>query len=82
LPYDPHSFAQGWIDGNGGEGIFPAMVNFTGTSSREELLDMVKEVLQEDDPRTAKAKWSDIHKYCMLICSCIFRWKFVFIIVE
>ena len=63
LPYDPHSFVQGWIDGNGGEGIFPAMVNFDAPSSREELLDMVKEVLQQDDPRTALAKWTDIHKY-------------------
>ena len=63
LPYDPHSFAQGWIDGNGGEGIFPAMVNFDEPSSRDELLDMVKEVLQQDDPRVAKEKWADIHKY-------------------
>jgi ABC-type transport system substrate-binding protein len=63
LPYDPHSFAQGWIDGNGGEGIFPAMVNFDEPSSREELLDMVKDVLQQDDPRTAQSKWADIHKY-------------------
>ena len=63
LPYDPHSFAQGWIDGNGGEGIYPAMVNFDAPSSREELLDKVKVVLQQDDPRTAKAQWTDIHKY-------------------
>ena len=63
LPYDPHSFAQGWIDGNGGEGIFPAMVNFDAPSSREELMDKVKEVLQQDDPRTAKQQWADIHKY-------------------
>mmetsp|Transcript_14374 Transcript_14374/g.42150 ORF Transcript_14374/g.42150 Transcript_14374/m.42150 type:complete len:641 (-) Transcript_14374:74-1996(-) len=63
LPYDPHSFAQGWIDGNGGEGIYPAMVGFDGESSREELLDMVKEALQQDDPRFAKAKWAAIHRY-------------------
>lgn len=63
LPYDPHSFASGWIDGAGGEGIFPAMVGFDGESSREELLEMVKEVLQEDDPVSAKGKWADIHRY-------------------
>ena len=63
LPYDPHSFAQGWIGGNGGEGIYPAMANFDGDSSREELLEMVKEVLQQDDPRVASSKWADIHKY-------------------
>lgn len=63
LPYDPHSFASGWIDGNGGEGIFPAMVNFSEPSSREELLEMVEAVLQEDDPISAKAKWAEIHKY-------------------
>ena len=62
LPYDPHSFASGWIDGAGGEGIFPAMVNFDGDSSRAELLEMVKEVLQEDDPNAAREKWFDIHR--------------------
>lgn len=63
MPYDPHSFATGWIDGAGGEGIYPAMVNFAGDSSREELLEMVEAVLQEDNPRVAKQKWADIHKY-------------------
>lgn len=63
LPYDPHSFAQGWIDGNGGEGIFPAMVNFDAPSSRQELLDMVEDVLQTDNPIIARSKWYDIHKY-------------------
>lgn len=63
LPYDPHSFAQGWIDGAGGEGIFPAMISLEGPSSREELLNKVDDVLQQDDPRVAKTKWLDIHKY-------------------
>ena len=59
----PHSFAQGWIGGAGGEGIFPAMIGFEEPSSREELLGMVKEVLQQDDPREARDKWAAIHKY-------------------
>jgi ABC-type transport system substrate-binding protein len=63
LPYDPHSFAQGWIGGSGGEGIFPAMVNFDAPSSRDELLEKVEKVLQQDDPRVAKEQWADIHKY-------------------
>lgn len=62
-PYDPHSFAQGWIDGNGGEGVFPAMVNFEAPSSRSELLTMVKNVLQEDDPKLLKTKWLELHRY-------------------
>ena len=63
LPYDPHSFAQGWIDGAGGEGIFPAMVNFDAPSSRQELLDMVEDVLETENPNLARSKWYDIHKY-------------------
>ena len=59
-PYDPHSFVAGWIDGNGGEGIYPAMVNFEAPSSRSELLAMVKDVLQEDDQKALKTKWLDL----------------------
>ena len=63
LPYDPHSFAQGWIDGKGGEGIYPAMQQFEAPSSRDALLGMVKDVLRQDNPNDARSKWAAIHKY-------------------
>jgi len=63
LPYDPHSFAAGWIEGAGGEGIYPAMEKFEAPSTREELLDMVTEVLQLEDKQELETKWLDIHKY-------------------
>mmetsp|Transcript_16392 Transcript_16392/g.40016 ORF Transcript_16392/g.40016 Transcript_16392/m.40016 type:complete len:261 (+) Transcript_16392:404-1186(+) len=62
-PYDPMSYASGWIDGKGGEGVYPSMVNFDGPSTREELLGMVEDVLQQEDPRVLTEKWDDIHKY-------------------
>lgn len=62
-PYDPHSYASGWIDGKGGEGIFPSMVNFDEPSSREELLELVKDVLKEDSVSELEAKWLAIHRY-------------------
>ena len=62
-PYDPHSYAGGWIDGNGGQGVYESMVNFDGNDSREELLDMVEDVLKHEDPDVLKTKWLDIHKY-------------------
>ena len=48
-PYDPHTYASGWIDGLGGEGVFPAMVNFAPGSSRAELLDLIKNMLRQDE---------------------------------
>jgi len=62
-PYDPMSYASGWIDGKGGQGVYQSMVNFDGPSSREELLEMVEDVLQQEDPRVLTEKWDDIHKY-------------------
>jgi ABC-type transport system substrate-binding protein len=62
-PYDPHSFASGWIDGAGGEGVYEAMVNFEKPSSREDLLEMVKDVLQQEDPEILRTKWEAIHNY-------------------
>ena len=62
-PYDPSSYASGWIDGDGGAGVFPSMVNMEAPSTREELLDMVKDVLKEDRPSELETKWEAIHKY-------------------
>lgn len=62
-PYDPHSYASGWIDGKGGEGVFPSMENFAAPSSREELFGLIEDVLQEEDPGLLKSKWETIHMY-------------------
>jgi ABC-type transport system substrate-binding protein len=62
-PYDPHSYAGGWIDGKGGEGVFPAMANFDGSASREELFGLVEDALEEEDPAQLEIKWETIHKY-------------------
>ena len=62
-PYDPHSYASGWIDGNGGAGVYPSMVNLEAPSTREELLDLVKDVLKEEDTKALTTKWETIHKY-------------------
>ena len=62
-PYDPHAFASGWIDGLGGEGVYQAMVNFANGDSRETLLEMVEDVLQQDDPNILKNDWEAIHRY-------------------
>jgi ABC-type transport system substrate-binding protein len=39
------------------------MVNFDGSSSREELLQMVEDVLKEDDPNALQQDWAAIHRY-------------------
>ncbi|KAL3939759.1 MAG: hypothetical protein SGARI_001251 [Bacillariaceae sp.] len=62
-PYDPMSYASGWIDGKGGAGVYPSMINFSPGSSRDELLGMVETVLQQEDPRVLTAQWEAIHKY-------------------
>lgn len=49
-PYDPNSSAGGWIGGEGGEGVYPAMVNFEAPATRQELLDMVADVLTHEEP--------------------------------
>lgn len=88
-PYDPHTTAGGWIDGKGGEGVYPSskykdnitiahwgsrltcliylflkqVANFAYGKSREELFDLIKDVLQEDNVLEQKRKWEDIHNY-------------------
>lgn len=62
-PYDPNSYASGWIDGRGGAGVFPSMVNFEPPATRQELLDMVADVLTHEDPNVLRPKWEAIHKY-------------------
>ena len=62
-PYDPHSYASGWIDGKGGEGVYPSMANFTSGNSREQLFDLVREALQEEDPIALETKWEEIQNY-------------------
>ncbi|KAL9190656.1 hypothetical protein ACHAXT_000362 [Thalassiosira profunda] len=62
-PYDPHSTAGGWIDGKGGEGVFPSMANFSEGKSREYLFDLIRDVLKEEDPAEQRRKWENVHSY-------------------
>jgi ABC-type transport system substrate-binding protein len=58
-PYDPHSFASGWMTGD--EGHYHAMANLEPPASRDAIFDMIQDVLQESDHRERETKWKDIH---------------------
>lgn len=62
-PYDPHSYASGWIDGSGGEGHLQAFANFEEPASREELFSLIKGAMEEDDRKERRTKWEEIHNY-------------------
>ena len=62
-PYDPHSYASGWINGTGGEGHHQAFSNFEAPKSREELYGLISDALGEENRSARRAKWVDIHNY-------------------
>jgi len=62
-PYDPHSYALGWIDGSGGEGHMQAFSNFEEPASSKELFEMIHKVTEEEDRKARAAKWEEIHNY-------------------
>ena len=62
-PYDPHSYALGWIGGSGGEGHDQAFSSFDGGSTKEELYDLVQEAVEEEDRNIGRLKWEKVHKY-------------------
>ena len=62
-PYDPHSYASGWIGGSGGDGNFEAFANFNPPASREELFELINDVMKEEDRKERRAKWENIHNY-------------------
>ena len=62
-PYDPHSYSLGWIDGSGGEGHDQAFASFDGSSSKEELYDLINDAVEEEDRNTRRLKWLEVHKY-------------------
>ena len=62
-PYDPHSYATGWIDASGGEGHHQAFINFEAPASREELYEMINMVIAEENTKNRETMWFDIHKY-------------------
>ena len=62
-PYDPHSYALGWIGGSGGEGHMQAFTNFESPRNREELFDMINEVMMEENTKMRRLKWLDVHNY-------------------
>jgi hypothetical protein len=46
-PYDPHSYASGWIDGKGGGGVYLAMASSSAPFTREELFDLAQDAGQD-----------------------------------
>lgn len=62
-PYDPFTTAASWLDDKGGEGFHPAFENFPPGNSRDELYDMIRKVLQVEDPKQLKEDWLAIHQY-------------------
>jgi len=62
-PYDPHTFASGWIEGRGGEGVFHCMENFEAPASRDELFGLIEEMLKKEDRTELRQKWQEIHSY-------------------
>lgn len=62
-PYDPHSYALGWIGASGGEGHDQAFSSFDGGASKDELYKFVKDAVEEEDRKTARLKWKKVHQY-------------------
>jgi len=60
-PYDPHSYASGWISGD--EGHYQAFSSFDNPSSRDELFEKIERVLQEEDHKRRATQWEEIHNY-------------------
>ena len=60
-PYDPHSYVSAWeAEDNANHN---ALIGLEAPDSREELLALVEDVLQEEDPRTRQTKWNGVHDY-------------------
>jgi ABC-type transport system substrate-binding protein len=55
-PYDPHSYASGWIAGD--EGHKQAMSNMEVT--RDSVFSDIEDVLKEDDRQTRETKWKEV----------------------
>jgi nickel transport system substrate-binding protein len=54
-PYDPHSYASGWIARD--EGHNQAFSSFDSPSSRDELFEKIERVLQEEDHKSRSTQW-------------------------
>ncbi|KAL7490864.1 hypothetical protein ACHAWT_000376 [Skeletonema menzelii] len=60
-PYDPHSYVSAWeAEDNANHN---ALAGLVAPSSRDELLSMVEDVLQEENQIVRQAKWNDVHDY-------------------
>ena len=60
-PYDPHSFVSSWESDN--IATSHALDNMEGPSTKEELLEKIEDVLQEQDKLTRQTKWNEVHNY-------------------
>jgi len=60
-PYDPHSYVSAWeAEDNANHN---ALISLEGQDSRDELLALVEDVLQEEDMNTRSVKWQGVHDY-------------------
>jgi ABC-type transport system substrate-binding protein len=60
-PYDPHSYVSSWEAENSAN--YHALSNLTAPASRDELLELIEDVLQEGDHKTRETKWEKVHEY-------------------
>ena len=60
-PYDPHSYVSAWeAEDNANHN---ALTGLVAPSSRDELLSLVEDVLQEENQIVRQAKWNEVHDY-------------------
>jgi ABC-type transport system substrate-binding protein len=68
-PYDPHSYASGWISGN--EGHKQALTSLEPPLTRDVLFSKIESVLTEEDYAKRLAQWreiiSDIHAQAVML---------------
>lgn len=60
-PYDPHTYVSAWEASDNAN--HNALVNLTAPASREELLNMIEDVLTEEDEALRETKWEKVHEY-------------------
>ena len=63
-PYDPHSYVSAWeAEDNANHNALSGLTEMEDGASRDELLDLIEDVLQEEDPLFRQTKWNKVHDY-------------------
>lgn len=57
-PYDPHSYANGWVAAN--DGSYQAMTNFEAPATRDVFFQDIDTVLREDTNEGRETQWKSI----------------------